>query len=162
LLATARSDNHNPKEGDFVMALKVTKTDVWATEIQDQPGGLAKVMETIAGAGANLECVIARRQPDKPGTGVVFITPLRGKKLLAAAATVGFNEAQRVATLKVEGGDRPGLGAQLAQAVGAAGVSMRGVSAAAVGRKFVAYLGFDNWDAANKAAAAIKALARKK
>jgi hypothetical protein len=62
----------------------------------------------------------------------------------------------------VEGGDRPGLGAQLAQAVGAAGVSMRGVSAAAVGRKFVAYLGFDNWDAANKAAAAIKALARKK
>jgi len=162
LLAIARSDNHNPKEGDFVMALKVTKTDVWATEIQDQPGGLAKVMETIAGAGANLECVIARRQPDKPGTGVVFITPLRGKKLLAAAATVGFNEAQRVATLKVEGGDRPGLGAQLAQAVGAAGVSMRGVSAAAVGRKFVAYLGFDNWDAANKAAAAIKALARKK
>ena len=144
------------------MALKVTKTDVWAAEIQDQPGGLAKVMETIASAGANLECVIARRQPDKPGTGVVFISPLRGKKPLAAATAVGFNAARRIATLKVEGGDRPGLGAQLAQAVGAAGVSMRGVSAAAIGRKFVAYLGFDNWDDANKAAAALKILGRKK
>jgi hypothetical protein len=144
------------------MALKVTKTDVWAAEIQDQPGGLAQVMATIAGAGANLECVIARRQPDKPGTGVVFITPLRGKKLLAAAATVGFSESQRVATLKVEGGDRPGLGAQIAQAVGAAGVNLRGVSAAVVGRKFIAYLGFDHRDDADKAAAAIRSLGRKK
>ncbi|MDD2762632.1 MAG: hypothetical protein PHE83_01505 [Opitutaceae bacterium] len=143
------------------MTLKITKTDVWAAEIQDQPGGLAKVMETIAGAGANLECVIARRQPDKPGTGVVFVTPLRGKKLLAAAATAGFSEARRIATLKVEGGDRPGLGAQIAQAVGTAGVSMRGLTATAVGRKFVAYLGFDNGDDAGKAAATLRALGRK-
>ncbi|HUL51827.1 MAG TPA: hypothetical protein VLT83_00325 [Opitutaceae bacterium] len=144
------------------MALKVTKTEVWATEIQDQPGGLGKVMGTIAGAGANLECVIARRQPDKPGTGVVFVSPLRGKKALAAAATVGFHETRRIATVKVEGADRPGLGAQLAQAVGNAGISMRGLTAATIGRKFVAYLGFDNWEDAIKAAAAIKALARKK
>jgi hypothetical protein len=144
------------------MALKVTKTEVWATEIQDQPGGLGKVMGTIAGAGANLECVIARRQPDKPGTGVVFVSPLRGKKALAAAATVGFHETYRIATVKVEGADRPGLGAQLAQAVGNAGLNMRGLTAAAIGRKFVAYLGFDNWEDAIKAAAAIKALGRKK
>ena len=64
------------------MALKVTKTDVWAVEIKDQPGGLAKVMETIAAAGANLQCVIARRRPDKPGTGVAFVSPLKGKKVL--------------------------------------------------------------------------------
>jgi hypothetical protein len=144
------------------MALKVTKTDVWATEIKDQPGGLGKVMGVIAGAGANLECVIARRQPNKPGKGVVFVAPLKGKKALAAAATVGFRETRRIATVKVEGRDRPGLGAQIAQAVGAAHVSMRGLSAAAIGRKFVAYLGFDNWEDAIKAAAAIKALARKK
>jgi hypothetical protein len=144
------------------MALKVTKTDVWAAEIQDQPGGLAKVMEKIAAAGANLECVIARRQPDKPGTGVVFISPLTGKKALAAAASVGFHETQRIATVKVEGADRPGLGAQIAQAVGAANVNMRGLSAATIGRRCVAYLGFDNWEDAIKAAAAIKALGRKK
>lgn len=140
------------------MALKVTKTDVWAVEIQDQPGGLAKVMETIAAAGANLQCVIARRQPDKPGTGVAFVTPLTGPKVLAAAATVGFQEGRRIATLKVEGSDRPGMGAQLAKAIAGAGVNLRGVTAVALGRQFVGYFGFDSWDAADKAAAALKAL----
>jgi hypothetical protein len=144
------------------MALKVTKTDVWAVEIQDQPGGLAKVMETIAAAGANLQCVIARRQPDKPGTGVAFVTPLTGEKVLAAAATVGFKETQRIATLKVEGPDRPGMGAQMAKAIAGAGVNLRGVSAVAMGPKFVSYFGFDNWDDANKAAEALKALGQGK
>jgi predicted amino acid-binding ACT domain protein len=144
------------------MALKVTKTQMWAVEIQDQPGGLGKVLATIAEAGANLECVIGRRLADKPGAAVAFVTPLRGKKVLAAAAAVGFQEAQPIATLKVEGADRPGLGAQLTKAVGEAGVSMRGLSAAVVGRQFVCYLGFDNQDDANKAAAALRALARKK
>jgi len=143
------------------MALKVTKTDVWAVEIQDQPGGLAKVMDPIAAAGANLECVIARRQADKPGTGVAFVSPLKGKKVLAAAAAAGFQEAQRVATVRVEGTDRPGLGAQMAKVVAEAGVNVRGVSAMALGRKFVTYLGFDNWDDANKAAAALRAWGRK-
>jgi hypothetical protein len=142
------------------MKLKVTKTDVWAVEIQDQPGGLAKVMESIAAAGANLQCVIARRQPDKPGTGVAFVTPLTGKKVLAAAATVGFQETQRIATLQVEGPDRPGLGAQLAKAVAGAGVNLRGLTAIALGRRFVGYLGFDSGDDANKAAGALRAWAR--
>jgi len=144
------------------MTLKVTKTDVWMAKIQDQPGGLAKVMKTIAGAGANLECVIARRQPGQPGAGVVFVTPLKGRRPLAAATAAGFKTTQRIATLKVEGGDRPGLGAQLAQAVGAANVNLRGLTAAALGRKFVCYLGFDNWRDANRAATAIRALGRKK
>ena len=144
------------------MALKVTKTDVWAVEIQDQPGGLAKVMDVIAGAGANLQCVIARRQPDKPGTGVAFVTPLKGKKVMAAATTAGFRETQRIATLKVEGPDRPGIGAQMAKAIADAGVSLRGVSAVALGTKFVSFFGFDNWSEANRAAAALRALARKK
>ncbi|HTZ21673.1 MAG TPA: hypothetical protein VMC06_12395 [Opitutaceae bacterium] len=144
------------------MTLKVTKTDVWLAKIQDQPGGLAKALETIAGAGANLDCVIARRQPNKPGTGVVFVTPLKGRRPLAAASAAGFKATQRIATLKVEGGDRPGFGAQLAQAVGAADVNMRGLTAAAIGSKFVCYLGFDNWRDANRAATAIRALGRKK
>ena len=144
------------------MTLKVTKTDVWMAKIQDQPGGLAKVMKTIAGAGANLECVIARRQPGQSGAGVVFVTPLKGRRPLATATAAGFKATQRIATLKVEGGDRPGLGAQLAQAVGAANVNLRGLTAAALGRKFVCYLGFDNWRDANRAATAIRALGRKK
>jgi len=143
------------------MALKITKTDVWAAEIQDQPGGLAKIMQTVAAAGANLQCVIARRQPDKPGTGVVFISPLAGDKARAAATAAGFRETQRVASLRVEGSDRPGLGAQMTQAIGHAGVNLRGISALALGGKFVAYLGFDSAADADKAATALEALVGK-
>lgn len=143
------------------MALKVTKTDVWAVEIQDQPGGLTKVLTVMAEAGANLECVIARRQPDKPGAGVAFVTPLKGRKQLGAAATVGTHETRRVATLKVEGTDRPGLGARITRAIADAGVNLRGVSAAAVGRKFIAYLGFDSPADAQRAAVALRAIDRK-
>jgi hypothetical protein len=138
------------------MKLKVTKMHVWAAEIDDQPGGLAKVLETIAAAGANLECVIARRKPDKAGKGMVFVTPLRGRKVLGAAAAAGFHEAHRVATLKAEGSDEPGLGGRIARAVGNAGVSLRGMSAAVVGGKYVCYLGFDRDADASRAAAALR------
>jgi hypothetical protein len=138
------------------MALKVTKTHVWVAEIKDQPGGLAACLDTLADAGANLDCVIARRQPNKPGTGAVFVTPLTGRKVQAAAAKAGFRSTQRIATLKIEGGNKPGVGASIARAVAAAGVNMRGTSAAVVGQKFVCYLGFDNAGAANKAAQAIR------
>jgi hypothetical protein len=143
------------------MALKVTKMDVWSAEITDQPGGLAACLETIAATGANIECLIGRRQPDKPGTGLIFLTPLKGKKVQVAAAAAGFRTSQRIATLKVEGDDRPGLGAKIARTVGDAGVSMRGTSAMVIGRKFACYLGFDDAEAAQRAAAAIKALNRK-
>jgi hypothetical protein len=143
------------------MAFKVTQTHVWAAEIDDQPGGLARKLAALAAAGANLECVIARRKPEKPGTGVVFITPLKGKKVLTAAQAGGFHEAERVATLKIEGPDRPGMGTKIAQAVGDTGISLRGMSAAVLGTKYVCYLAFDTEADAQKAAVALRALGRK-
>jgi hypothetical protein len=143
------------------MAFKVTQTHVWAAEIEDRPGGLARKLAALAAAGANLECVIARRKPEKPGTGVVFITPLKGKKVLAAAQAGGFHEAQRVATLKIEGPDRAGMGSKITQAVGDAGLSLRGMSAAVLGTKYVCYLAFDSEAAAKQAAAALRAVGRK-
>ena len=143
------------------MALKVTKTDVWVAEIEDQPGGLAAVTGVLADAGASLEFAVARRQAEKPGKGLVFVTPLKGKKLLDAAASAGFHKSARIATLKVEGNDRRGMGTQIARAVADAGVNMRGLSGAVIARKFVCYLAFDNQEDANKAAVALRAFARK-
>ena len=40
------------------MSLTITKVDVWAAEITDTPGGLAKLLGALAGAGADLECVV--------------------------------------------------------------------------------------------------------
>jgi hypothetical protein len=67
------------------MAYTVKKVEVWAGEVADRPGGVADKMEALSAAGANLEFVIARRAADKPGTGVVFVTPVKGVKQKSAA-----------------------------------------------------------------------------
>src|SRR5687767_16031064 len=73
------------KAGGHVMPVRITKVDVWAGQLEDQPGGLARVLEALADGGARLQCCIARRQPDKPGTGVAFVTPVSGARAEAAA-----------------------------------------------------------------------------
>ena len=139
------------------MSLTVTKVDVWAAQIEDKPGGLAKLLGTLAGAGANLECVIARRDPSNAGKGVAFLTPVKGAVRKAATAE-GLKPAEKLATLKVEGNDAPGIGSRIMSAIADAGVNLRGVSGAVVGRKFVVYLGFDEKADADKAARVLKAL----
>jgi hypothetical protein len=141
------------------MSLKVTKIDVWSGEIRDQPGGLAGVLRQLAATKANLEMVVARRQPDKPGTGIVFLAPLKGQKATESAAMAGLGPTAAVAALRVEGSDRPGLGAQMTSAMADAGINLRGLSAASLGSRFVAYLAFDGAEDAEKAAKAIKAAA---
>ena len=140
------------------MSLTVTKVDVWAAEIEDAPGGLAKLLGALAAAGADLECVIARRDPSKAGKGVAFLTPVKGANARKAAKTEGLAPADKLATLKVEGDDAPGLGSRITKAVADAGVNLRGVSGAVIGRKFVFYLGFDGTAEATKAARVLKAL----
>jgi hypothetical protein len=142
------------------MSLTVTKVDVWAAQIDDKPGGLAKLLGAVAGAGGNLECVIARRDAAKSGKGVAFLTPVKGPNVRKAAKTEGLAPADKLATLRVEGNDSPGLGSRIASAIADAGINLRGVSGAVLGRKFVAYLGFDTSADATKAARALKAIKR--
>jgi hypothetical protein len=144
------------------MNLTVTKMDVWAAQIEDKPGGLAKLLGVLADAGANLECVVARRDPSKAGKGVAFLTPVKGASVVKAAKAEGLAPAEKVATLKVEGNDAPGLGFRITSAIADSGVNLRGVSGAVVGRKFVVWLGFDGNADADKAARALKALASTK
>ena len=126
------------------MALKVSGVDVWAGDIQDQPGGLARVLSSVAEAGGDVDCVVARRDPSRPGMGEVFITPVSGQRAQGAARNAGLSPAANLATLRVEGSDAPGLGARMTQALADAGINVRGVTAAVVGRNFVAYIGLDN------------------
>jgi hypothetical protein len=138
------------------MALKVTHVDVWAATIEDRPGGLAGKLEALAKAGANLEFVVARRAPDKPGTGVVFVAPVKGAKAVKAAAAAGFAKAESMHSVRAEGPDRPGLGARITQELAAAGVNLRGLSAAAIGKCCVVYLALDTDDAAANAMKILK------
>ena len=77
------------------MALKVSKADVWAVTIDDRPGGAAEKLETLSKAGADLEMVLARRTAEQPGKGVMFVTPLKGKKALDAATSRGSARRSR-------------------------------------------------------------------
>lgn len=127
-----------------MMAYTVKKVDVWAGEVADRPGGLAATVSALSNAGANLEFIIARRAPDKPGTGVVFVTPIKGAKQKSAAQAAGLTTTDSVHSVRVEGPDRAGLGAKMTDALSAAGINLRGLSGAAIGRRAVSYLAFDS------------------
>ena len=134
------------------MALKVTRVGVWRGDLRDTPGGLADALEALAAGGASVDFVIARRNDNQPGIGQVFVTPIKGKRAADAARAAGLSEAANVPTLRVEGADRPGLGGRITRAI----VNVRGVSAAVIGNKFVAYIGLDSDADTETAARALK------
>jgi hypothetical protein len=133
------------------MDLLVERVDVWAAPIQDRPGGLADILVTLRDAGADLQFIVARRAPEEPGTGVVFVTPLQSDKEVRAAAQVGFNVTRRLHCVRVMGPDQPGVAAVLTQKLGEAEINLRGFSASVIGTQFVAYVAVDSQDDASRA-----------
>ena len=126
------------------MAYTVKKVSVWAGEIADRPGGLASTLAALQEAGSNIEFMVARRAADKPGTGVVFLTPISGAKQKTAAESAGLATSESLHSVRVEGPDRAGLGAKMADALAGEGINLRGISAAALGRRAVSYFAFDS------------------
>lgn len=133
------------------MALFVERVDVWAATIEDRRGGLAELLAALREAGADLQFIIARRAPDKPGKGVAFVTPLQGDREICAAAQVGFNVTRSLHCVRVMGPDRPGIAAELAQKLAGGGINLRGFSASVIDTQFVAYVAVDSLDDTNKA-----------
>jgi hypothetical protein len=140
------------------MKLNATSTVIWAAGIEDRPSALAEKLQPLAQAGANLAFVLARRAPDKPGKGVVFVAPLEGVKQCRAAVNSGFIRTNSLHALRVEGTDKPGVALKLTRTIGAAGINLRGFTANVVGSKFVAYLAFDDEDDVKSARQALAKL----
>ncbi|MFW6059588.1 MAG: ACT domain-containing protein [Phycisphaeraceae bacterium] len=141
------------------MAMDVSKVDVWAVGIDDRPGALHDKLQPLADAGANLAFVIARRSHKNPDReAVAFITPLTGARQINAAKNAGFAKTDQMHTLRLEGEDRPGLGAELTRALAEANVNLHGLAAAALNGRLVVYLSFDSSDEANKAARILRKL----
>ncbi len=141
------------------MKLNVSRTDTWAATIEDRPGGLADKLAALAAAGANLGFIIARRAPEQRGSGVVFVTPLKGAKQVKAAEAAGFQKTESLHSLCAEGADKAGMGAKLTQALADAGINLRGLSAAAIGKRYVMHVALDSAADAAKAAAVLKKVA---
>jgi len=140
------------------MKLEVSRVDVWAASIKDRPGGLAQKLDALAKAGVLLDFVIARRAPEKRGTGVVFVTPIKGASQVKAAKRAGFKKTASLHGVRIAAADTPGLGAKLTQQLADAGINLRGFSGAAVGRRAVFNLAFDSSADAGKAIRCLKAL----
>lgn len=140
------------------MGLQVKRMDTWAAPLEDIPGSLAGKLKALANAGANLQFIIARRAPDKPGSGVVFVTPIQGAAAVRAAREAGFQKTRSLHTVQVQGPDKPGRAAALMQALAQGGLNLRGVSGAVIGRKFVGYVALDTQTDAAKAARLLRAM----
>ena len=139
------------------MAVKASKAEVWVATIEDRAGGAADKLDALAEGGANLEMLLARRT-ETPGQGVMFVTPVKGAKAVKAAQEAGFAKPENIHSVRVEGGDKPGLGAKIARTLGDAGINFRGVSAVAIGTKFISYIACDSAEDAARAIAALKKL----
>jgi hypothetical protein len=140
------------------MALKAQKVDTWAAAIEDKPGSLAAKLDALSSVGVNLQFVIARRAPDKPGKVVVFVTPIQGAAGCRAAREAGFKKTDRLHTVRIQGPDKPGQGTRITQALAESGLNLRGLSAAGLGTKFVTYIALDTQNDAAKALRVLRAL----
>ncbi|MEK6799248.1 MAG: ACT domain-containing protein [Planctomycetota bacterium] len=137
------------------MAYNVSKAEVWVADIPNRPGTLANVLQPLSGVGANLEFMIARKVDDS--TSRVFVAPVKGAKQKKAAVAAGLQPASNMFSLRIEGPDKPGLAAKLAQAIADKGINLRGASAAAVGKKAVFYIAIENEQSLKQAMQATRA-----
>jgi hypothetical protein len=127
------------------MALKVGRVEVWTGTIEDRPGGAAATLEALAQAGASLEMVLARRAPEQPGKGVLFVSPVKTGKAVRAAQAAGLGKPIGIHSLRIEGADKAGLGAAIGKAI-------------ALGKKFVSYVACDTAEDAVKAIRVLRKL----
>jgi hypothetical protein len=139
------------------MAFEITRVDVWAGEIEDRPGELARKLATLQRAGADLEFSIVRPVAKSGGRGVLFVAPLVGTEQTQAAEEAELAKADSLHVLRLVGPDRPGLLAGIAQTVANAGLNIDGLSAAAMAERCVIYLRFASDEAARKAAQVLTA-----
>lgn len=135
------------------MSYKISAVDVYAGDIMNRPGRLARVLEALATAGANLEFVIARRVSDN--TSRVFVAPLSGKAA-RASKDVDLQRAKGMYVIRVEGPDKAGLGAFITRKMAAQGINLRGLSAASVAKKNVCYIALSTAADAKNAAKVLK------
>ncbi len=134
------------------MGFKLDRVHVWSGEIADRAGGAADKLSLLAQAGANLEYVYTRRQPDAPGAGMLYVAPITGPTQVRAARAAGLAETHDTVVMRVEGDNEAGLAHRVTQQWAIAGINLQGMTMAVFGKKFVGYVAFDTVDDANRAA----------
>lgn len=133
------------------MSFEITTVEVWEGTFADRPGALSEQLAEVLRAGANLDLMISRPCIESIGRCTLFVAPLRGEAQTSAARDAGLKRSQQT-WLRIDGPDRPWLGAGIARTVADADVNLRSLTGAAFHGRAVIYLSFDDDTAARRAA----------
>src|SRR5919109_3687595 len=106
------------------MALTVKRITLWRADVENQPGVLARALEPLARAGADLRLVMGYRFPQTPERSAIELFPVSGKSATAAAQEAGLAQAADIPCLLVEGDNRPGFGAVMTRGLADAGINI--------------------------------------
>jgi len=126
---------------EHAKSFEITRVDVWVGQIEDQPGAICEKLGGVMRAGADLDFMVARPLAEEPGKSVLFIAPLHGPEQEQAAKEVGLRKS-RTQILRVEGPDRPGLGAGLTCTLAGTGINICGLTASVMCERCLFYLRF--------------------
>ena len=140
------------------MAVKITRVELWQTEISNRPGVLAATLEPLAQNGADLKVVMKYSVPGRSRRATVEIFPGTGRRAASAARAAGFSPSP-TPVLLVEGANRPGLAYAVANTIAWAGIGVRFLSAQVVGKRYSALLGFKTDEEARRAGSLIRRVA---
>jgi hypothetical protein len=135
--------------------VKIRELTIWSGEVANRPGMLARALAPLAEAGADLEVVMAYLKPGDRQRAVLEVAPISGVREQAAAREADLHPAE-IPCLLVEGTNRPGLGHEIAKALGDDGIDMNFLVTHVVGEKYRSVIGFASGESLERAAAAIR------
>ena len=142
------------------MAVTIKKIALWRGRIENTPGALARALEPLTAAKADLSVLMGYHEPGQSQS-VVELYPVTGAKATAAAQGSGLHPAAQ-ASLLVSGDNRAGVGLRMARALGEAGININFLVAQATGKKYSMVFGFASDTDAATAAKLIKKAASAK
>jgi len=137
------------------MAVTIKSITLWRCEVQDRPGALARILEPLAAAKADLQVVMGYKVPGDKTRAVLELWPVSGRKLTRTAEQAGLSPSD-IPTLLVTGDNRPALGYAIARAIADASINLSFLVAQVLGRRYSAVLGFETEADARRAVALIK------
>ena len=140
------------------MPVRVRPITLWRAEVDNQPGALARTLEPLAAAKANLQIVMGYRLPDDRVRAAIEVFPVIGAHVTSAAQAAGLSEAA-IGAVHVEGDNRPGLGHAITKALADAGINIDFFLAQVSGRRHMTVIGFDSRKDADRAIPLIKGAA---
>jgi hypothetical protein len=140
------------------MDFNLDRVQVWGIDVPDRPGGAASVLEPLSKAGANLEYVVSRRLPNRPGWGELYVAPITGPAQTKAIMEAHGHRVNDFVLLRIYGSDKQGLAHHMATCLASAGINLRNMTMMAVDGKFIAYVACDNPEDTARAIQALAAL----